>query len=103
MTGTSHSKALFWRKFNRLTRGHVPLLKALRVIETEETDPHSKEVLTKIREQLGNGLTLSEAMVAHPEDFSPCILELLKSAEKSGAWDDVIPEIIEGLAEGTFE
>jgi len=37
-----------------------------------------------------------------PREFSPAVRELVKTAEKTGAWDDILQEIADGLQEGTF-
>lgn len=94
--------AKFWRKFLRLTRGRVNVLRALDVIALEETDPAMREALTAIRSELDRGIPLSEGIARYPADFSPCILELVRTAEKCGAWDEILQEIADGLSDGTF-
>ena len=95
--------AKFWKKFLRLTRGRVPVLRALAIIGEEEKRKSFKSVVISIRKDMDKGKELSEAIVKHPKEFSPSILELVKSAEKSGAWDEILKEISEGLQDGTFE
>jgi len=94
--------ARFWKKFLRLTRGRVPVLRALRVISVEETDPEFKKVVDSIRKSIDKGKTLSEALQDHQAEFSPSIRELVRTAEQSGAWDEILEEIADGLQEGTF-
>lgn len=95
--------ARFWCKFLRLTRGRVSVLRALEVITGEEADSSFKETLCSIRRNMEAGSTLSEAVTDHPGEFSPSVVELIKAAESSGAWDEILREIAEGMQDGTFD
>lgn len=96
-------KARFWKKFLRLTRGRIVVLRALGIIAEEETDPAFSEVILQLKADVENGSALSESMKKHQSVFSRSVRELIRSAEMTGAWDDVLDEIVEGLSEGTFE
>ena len=93
----------FWKKYLRLTRGLVPTLRTLEVIASEEKDESFRKVIESIHQSIDKGEDLSTALNKHPSVFSPSIQELVKMAEKSGAWDDILKEIVDGLADGTFE
>jgi type IV pilus assembly protein PilC len=93
----------FWKKYLRLTRGRVPILRTLKVIGEEERDPAFKNIVFSIRKDLETDSTLSEAIAKHKDDFSSSIIELVKAAEQSGAWDEILQEIVEGLKDDTFE
>ncbi len=96
-------KARFWKKFLRLTRGRIPVLRAMEVIIQEETNSLLKNIYSSIRKDMEtNSTTFYEALAKHPSEFSVSILELIKTAEKSGAWDDILQEVTDGLQEGTF-
>ncbi len=95
-------KAVFWRKFLRLTRGRVPVLRALEVIGAEETDPGFKNTVSLLRRELDKGCALSEAIAKFPAEFSPSVIELVRTAEKTGAWDEILQEAADGLQDGTF-
>ena len=97
------SLARFWKKFLRLTRGRVTVLRTLELASEEEKDPDFKRVIQDVRKKLDSGAQLSEALREHPADFSPSVVELVRAAEKSGAWDEILVEITDGLSEGTFE
>jgi len=93
----------FWKKFLRLTRGRVPALRALEVIGIEETNSSFSQVVNSIRLAMEKGMSMSESMREYTSEFSPSVIELVKMAEKSGAWDEILEEIASGLSEGTFE
>ena len=92
----------FWKKFLRLTRGRITALHTLEIISEEESEPALKKVIYSIYKDMDNGDTLSEAIKKHPSDFSSSVVELIKAAEKTGAWDEILREITDGLNEGTF-
>lgn len=92
----------FWMKFMRLTRGRVAVLRALDVICREETDPARKIIVVSLKQTVEKGSPLSAAAAEHPDHFPLSIVELLKTAEKTGAWEVVLPEIVDGLADDTF-
>lgn len=98
----SSTQAVFWKKLLRLTRGRVPLIRALAVIAQEEKDEAFKAVLLSLKKVVDGGSPLSDGMKNHPAFFSPCVLELARTAEASGKWDEILQEIADGLADGTF-
>jgi type IV pilus assembly protein PilC len=103
LTEKQSRHAAFWRKFLRLTRGCVPVLRTLEVIATEEPDSAFKETVFAVLGDMTKGSSMSEAMAEHPDEFSLSVVELVRAAEKSGAWDAVVKEIADGLQEGTFQ
>ncbi len=96
-------QAILWRKLLRLTRGRVPLLRALEIAGEEETDISLKNVLHDLKRNVEQGATLAEAVARHPTVFSLSIRELIRAAEKTGAWEEVLEEMAAGLEEGTFD
>lgn len=96
-------QARFWRKLLRLSRGRVAVLRALEVIATEERDSDFKAIVSDIHERVENGAVLSEALEEHAAEFSLSVREMVKTAEKCGAWDEILAETAQGLQEGTFE
>ena len=94
--------ALFWKRFLRLTRGRISTLHAMEIIRDEESDTSLKQTISSVIKTIEQGSSLSEALAKHPSEFSPFVAELIKSAEKSGAWDEILQEIANGLEEGTF-
>lgn len=104
MTTDRHiQQARFWRKFMRLTRGRIDTFRAIDVILQEPLAPEFKETLEQIHYDLKSGMGLYDAFRKHPATFSLCVLELLASAESSGAWDEILAEIAGGLEDGTFD
>ena len=79
------------------------MLRALAVMTEEERDPVFREIIAAIHRDVERGGELSRAIQGHPEEFSPSVVELVRTAEKTGAWDEILVEIADGLNEGTFQ
>lgn len=94
--------ASFWRKYMRLTRAGIPVLRALDICRAEETDASRREDIAALLEHVEAGDSVAEAIDRRPEVFSRSVRELVRAAERRGAWDEVLPEIADGLDEGTF-
>jgi len=96
-------KVKFWRKFLRLTRGMIPVMKALAVIANEEEDEELKGKIKSVLAEMERGAIMSEALEKCGDYFSASVIELVRSAEKTAAWDNILLEIAEGIEEGTFD
>lgn len=103
ITEQQKNMARFWKKFMRLTRGRVTALRALDIIAQEEKNPVFQAAIADMRVRIEKGSTFTEAVAKHPDIFSLSVRELVNAAEKSGAWDEVLLEIVGGLEEGTFD
>lgn len=92
-----------WRKFLRLTRGRIDVLRALEIIAAEEP-PNSPiaPVLREMKSDITRGAALSDAMAKQDNLFSLSALELIRAAERTGDWDEIVRELADGLIEGTF-
>lgn len=92
----------FWKKYLRLTRAGVGTLRALEVIQAEESDDDFRTLIGSLLQTLTEGQVLSHALGQHPEVFSLTVREMILTAERNGHWDLVIEELADGLLEGTF-
>lgn len=102
MTTKPERQARFWKKFMRMTRVGVPLLRALEVIGSEETDAAFRKTIQSLRKEIENGATFSGALKKFPSEFSASSIEMIRTAEQRGVWDDILIELCEGLSDGTF-
>jgi len=73
-----------------------------RFISEEEDDPPFSENGWTISGLPGRGGHISEAVGKVPERNSPRRCGTREDGEKTGAWDDILQEIADGLQEGTF-
>ena len=95
-------QAKFWKKFMRLTRGRISVLRALEIAGEEEQDPSFRNLILSLKKKMDDGALLSDAVAESPEEFSLSTVEMIRSAEKTGAWDEILEELAGGLLDGTF-
>jgi type II secretory pathway component PulF len=93
----------FWRKFLLLTRGRLDVIRALDTIIDETGDVALQAAVERLREAVRSGCALGDAVDRQPDVFSRSVRELIKSADRTGAWDDILPIVAQGLEDGTFD
>ncbi len=96
-------RSAFWRKYMRLTRAGVLSLRALEIMRQEEDDVRFAAIVASILHRMEGGSSMSIALTAHPSEFSISEVEMIKTAEKRGAWDEILLELADGLADGSFK
>lgn len=75
---------LFNQEFIALLRAGLSIPEALDLIASGRDMPYLGQVLRKVREDVRQGASLSEACAQHPEIFDGLYLAGLKTGEKSG-------------------
>jgi len=86
-----------------LKQGRVDTFHAFEVIIQETADAEFRTTIQAVFNSLRDGNRLSDALGEQAGTFCLSIRELVASAEKTGAWDDILPVIIKGLEDGTFD
>ena len=80
-----------------LTRAGVPILEGLTDLRDSVDHPRFREVMAGLIEGIEGGLTLSQAMSAHPEIFSQVFGNLIRAGEASGQLPGVLASLAESL------
>jgi type IV pilus assembly protein PilC len=80
-----------------MLRAGVPLMEALRDMESAEGNPALQQVISGLAEGLGSGKTLSQAMAAHPQAFDEVYVSLVRAGESSGQLPQVFAKLTETL------
>ncbi|MBC9704777.1 MAG: type II secretion system F family protein [Enterococcus sp.] len=90
--------ALFARKFSSMQDAGIPIKKILSVLAASKgQNPLLRETLIDIQERINAGLTLSQAMGAHPTIFSDLMISMTKAGEEGGFLDKSMRQIAENL------
>lgn len=90
--------ALFARKFSSMQDAGIPIKKILAVLAASKgQNPVLRETLMDIQERINAGLTLSQAMGAHPMIFSELMVSMTKAGEEGGFLDKSMRQIAENL------
>lgn len=82
--------AVFTRQLATLIDAGMPLLRGLRILREQETNPTLKRVLGHIENSIEGGAGLSEAMSAHPRVFSLLYLNMVRAGEISGSLESTL-------------
>ena len=84
---------VFTRQFASLVRSHVPLLRALKILEDQARHPALRQVLRGLAEEVRQGQTISSGLAKFPSAFSPLYVNLVHSGEVSGALDVILERL----------
>lgn len=76
-------------------RAGVPILAALRGMNTDAASPPLRAILTDLSSDLEGGLALSEAMRRHPRAFAPVYVGTIEAGESSSTLDDMLDNLAE--------
>lgn len=85
--------ALLTRQLGSLLGGGVPLLDALTVLSDQASKPAVKKMLSQVRERVREGVSLADAMKAHPECFSDLYVHMVRAGEQAGALETVLERL----------
>ncbi|MEI2686598.1 MAG: type II secretion system F family protein [Cypionkella sp.] len=83
----------FCRQMASFVRAGVPVLDALRSIESDATNKRFKGVLGDMIQMIGNGATVGDAAARHASVFPPYFLAILHSSELTGRMDLAFDEL----------
>jgi MSHA biogenesis protein MshG len=83
---------LFTRKMNALYKAGIPITGSLGII-AEQQDEYFADVASKLRSDLEQGYSFSDAVAQHPEIFGDTYVNAIKIAEQSGRLDVVLDKL----------
>lgn len=78
-----HDKIIFARNLSSMIEAGLPITRALSIME-RQAKGELKKVLTRLGEEIGRGITLSDAMKLYPDVFSTLFISMVKAGEESG-------------------
>ncbi|RMF73035.1 MAG: type II secretion system F family protein [Planctomycetota bacterium] len=81
-----------------LLRAGVPLLRALKVLSEQASNPALSRVLREIGEEVASGDSLADAMEKHPNAFRPLHVTMIAAGEKGGFLEDVLTRLSQFVA-----
>ena len=79
----------FFFNMEQLTNAGVPLLESLADLRDTLINPHFREVVADLIENIEGGMRLSQAMAEHPRVFENVFVSLVNAGEKSGKLPEV--------------
>ena len=75
---------IFTKKFATMIEAGLPILKTLKMLESQQEDKNFRWVVNEIMNDVESGCTLSEAFMEHPKVFDTVFVNLIKAGETSG-------------------
>ena len=89
---------LFCRQLHTLLKAGVPIVRALAGLQESSQNPDLKRVIGDVREKLEAGQELSLGMSAHPQVFSPFMVNMVRVGELTGRLDEIFMRLYEFFA-----
>lgn len=86
---------IFTRQLATLFEARIPIIQSLKTLAAETKKVATKNVVSKILEDITGGLTLSQSMAKHPEVFSSFYVSLVRSGEESGKLQETLSYLAE--------
>jgi type IV pilus assembly protein PilC len=99
---TSRDIVIFSRQFATMINAGLPILQGLTIVAEQAENPSFRVVMTKIRDEISNGVPLSDAMAKFPKAFNQLYVSMIKAGEQGGILDVIFERLSEYLekAEG---
>ena len=89
----ARDKILFSRQLSTLINAGLPLLQALRSVNSQTTSKPFTVVINEIINDVEGGSSFSNALNKHPETFNQIYLSLISAGEASGTLDTSLERI----------
>lgn len=80
-------KVLFSRQLSTLINAGLPLLQALRSVNSQTVNKPLQSVLSQVTTDIEGGSTLAKALAKHPKVFNQVFISLVGAGESSGTLD----------------
>ena len=87
----------FTRQLSILQDAGLPILRSLRILETQQKPGRLKNALMDVGDEIESGATLSEAMAKSPKVFNRLYINMIKAGEAGGALEVILRRLSEFL------
>jgi type IV pilus assembly protein PilC len=84
---------VFSRQLATMVDAGIPILGSLDILSQQSESIVLKEVLTKVRNDVEVGFSLSNAFAKHPTVFSDLYISMVRAGESSGMLDDILDRL----------
>lgn len=85
----------FTRQLSTLMDAGLPILRSLRILEQQQKPGPLRVALRNVAEDVEGGMTLSEAMAAHPKVFDRLYCNMISAGEAGGVLDVILQRLAE--------
>lgn len=84
---------IFARQFATMIDAGIPLAQTLSILSEQIEDKCLSQIIFKMRQDIEEGLSFSEALKKHPRVFSDFFVSMTKAGEASGMLDEVLDRL----------
>jgi type IV pilus assembly protein PilC len=93
---------IFSRQFSTMINAGLPILQGLTIVAEQSENKDFRFLMGKVRDDISNGIPLSEAISRHPKVFSTLYVNMVKAGEQGGILDIIFERLSEYMekAEG---
>jgi len=85
--------SIFSRQFSTMITAGLPVLQALNILCEQQEEKVFRGVLVKIRDDIGGGSNLSDAMTKFPSVFNTLYCNMIKAGELSGSLAQILDRL----------
>ncbi len=85
--------AVFSRQIAVMMAAGVPMVQAIDIIASGQTNPRMKNMLVDIKTNIEGGSSLSESLAKYPVQFDELFCNLVKAGESAGVLDTVLDTV----------
>jgi type IV pilus assembly protein PilC len=91
---------VFSRQFSTMINAGLPILQGLTIVAEQAENKDFRELMAKVRDDISNGVPLSEAISRHPKVFSTLYVNMVKAGEQGGILDIIFERLSEYMEKG---
>ena len=84
---------VFCRQFSALVDSGIAMLRSLNILASQTKNPALVKILESVRDDVEQGINLSEAFSKHPKVFDKLFVSMIKAGETGGVLDQVLQRI----------
>lgn len=88
---------IFTKYFCILVKAGIPVLKSMKILMDQNSNPKFKKILERIYEEVTGGTSLHEAFEGYPKIFPPNYRNLIRIGEESGALHEVLVRLHDNM------
>lgn len=85
--------ALFTRQLGTTLNAGIPLVRGLRGLAADSSNPVLNRAVSDIATRIERGENLSDAMAAHPECFGTMYVSMIRAGERAGTLDTILEDL----------
>ncbi len=87
---TEKDVVIFARQFATMIDAGLPIIQCLELLSAEEGNLAFKKIITTIKDDIESGISLSDALIKHPDVFDELFVNLVAAGEAGGILDVIL-------------